>query len=168
MTFYEMHLLLFAKNFLMLYAKLSNIHILQGTLPTYLNIHTYLQSIFATYLLHIHICKAFCYLSTPFERHFCYMFTFYSHIWSYTWEAASCYVRSHIFTLIWKAISCYTFIGKAIFVLLIHIFERQFHVIYSYFEKHFRAIFNIHAHLQSTWLPILYTYVHGEQHFHTI
>ena len=101
-----MHLLLFAKNFLMLYAKLSNIHILQGTLPTYLNIHTYLQSIFATYLLHIHICKAFCYLSTPFERHFCYMFTFYSHIWSYTWEAASCYVHSHIFTLIWKAISC--------------------------------------------------------------
>ena len=31
------------------------------------------------------------------------------------------------------------------------------------FEKHFRAIFNIYAHLQSTWLPILYTHVHGEQ-----
>jgi len=43
---------------------------------------------------------------------------------------------------------CYTFIGKEIFVLPIHIFERQFHVICSYFEKHFRAIFNIDAHLQ--------------------
>ena len=67
-----------------------------------------------------------------------------------------------------KQFHVYTFIGKAIFVLLIHIFERQFHVIYSYFEKRFRAIFNIHAHLQSTWLPTLYTHVHGEQHFHTI
>ena len=154
-TFYEMHLLSFAKN-LMLHAKISNIHILQGTLPTYLNIHTY-------------FAKHFCHLSTSFERHFCYMFTFYSHIWSYTWEAASCYVRSHIFTFIWKKqFHVYTFIGKAIFVLLIHIFERQFHVIYSYFEKHFRAIFNIHAHSQSTWLPILYTHVHGAKYFHTI
>jgi len=51
-----MHLLSFAKKFLMLYAKLSNIHILQGTLPTYLTIH-----IFA---------KHFCHLSTLFWMSF--------------------------------------------------------------------------------------------------
>ena len=67
-TFYEMHLLSFAKNFLMLHAKLSNTHILQGTLPTYLTTHTYLQSIFATYPIpHTYIfARNFCYLSTPF------------------------------------------------------------------------------------------------------
>ena len=44
----------------MLHAKLSNIHILQDTLPTYLNIHTYLKSIFVTYLLHLNDIFAIC------------------------------------------------------------------------------------------------------------
>ena len=65
-------------------------HILRGTLPTYLIIHTYLQGILlpiSTYIhickafllpisTYIHICKAFCYLSQHtyiFARHFCYL-----------------------------------------------------------------------------------------------
>ena len=136
-----MPLLSLAKKFLMLHAKLS-IHILQGIL---LPIYSILNGIFA-------ICSHFIriYVHT-LER-----------------QLHAIYIYSHIFTFIQRAISCCTSIGKAIFVLLIHIFERQSHVICSYLEKHFRATFNIYTHLQSTWLPILYTHVHGEQHFHTI
>ena len=152
----------------MLHAKLSNIHILQGTLPTYLTTHTYLQSIFATYPIpHTYLQGIFATHLLRFEWHFCYMFTFHSHICSYIWDATSCYIFAHVYTHL-KTILCRTFIEKAIFVLLIHILERQFHIICSYFEKHFRAIFYIYAHLQSIWLPIQHTHVHGEQHFHTI
>jgi len=59
------------------------------------------------------------------------------HIYVHTLERQLHAVYSHIFTFIWKAISCCTFIGKAIFVLLIHIFERQFHAICSYFWEAF-------------------------------
>ena len=86
--------------------------------------------------------KAF---ATHLPHSFCYMFTFHSHICSYIWEATSCYIFAHVYTHL-KTILCRTFIEKAIFVLLIHILERQFHIIRSYFEKHFHAIFNIYAH----------------------
>ena len=63
--FHEIHLLPFAKKFLMLPTKLSNLHayfarhfaylsnhtyIFARHFASYLNIHTYLQGIFATYL----------------------------------------------------------------------------------------------------------------------
>ena len=71
-TFYEIHLLLFAKNFLMLPSKLSNIHAhLQSTLPTYLNIHTHLQGIFATYLnIHTYLQGILTTYLLHFEWHF--------------------------------------------------------------------------------------------------
>ena len=43
---------------------------------------------------------------------------------------------------------------RQFFLLLYSNFEKQFHTICSHFEKHFRAIFNIYAHWQSTWLLI--------------
>ena len=140
------------------HAKLSNIHILQGTLPTYLNIHTYLQSIFVTYLLHLNDIFAICshfihtYGHTP-ERQ---LHAMYVHTYLHSFGKNNFMLHIH-----WKGNFCITNSH-------IYFFERQFHVIYSYFEEHFRAIFNIHAHSQSTWLPTLYTHVHGEQHFHTI
>ena len=66
-------------------------------------------------------------------------------ICSYIWEVTSCYIFAHVYTHL-KTILCRTFIEKAIFVLLILILERQFYIICSYFETHFRAIFNIYAH----------------------
>ena len=106
-------------------------------------IHTYFPRHFATYLLHF----------------FCYMFTFHLHTCSYIWEATSCYTFAHVYTLL-KTISCRTFIGKAIFVLLIHILERQFYIICSYWEafschfqhictfcKAFSYLFNIHMYM---------------------
>jgi len=44
------------------------------------------------------------------------------HTYVHTLERQLHAIYSHIFTFIWKATSCCTFIGKAIFVLLIHIF----------------------------------------------
>ena len=123
----------FAENFLMLHAKLSYIHILQG--------------IFAIYSTYIHIGKAFCYLFTQhtyiLARHFCYLSNIYTY-WQcillprdvHTLERQLHAIYSHIYTFIWKAI----------FMLPIHIFERRFHVICLYFEKHFRAIINIYTH----------------------
>ena len=106
-------------------------------------IHSYFPRHFAAYLLH-------------FECHFCYMFTFHSHTCSYIWEATWCYIYSHIknnfmLHIHWKRNFCTTHSH----------FERQFHAKCSYSEKHFWAIFNIYAHLQSIRLPIQHTHVHG-------
>ena len=130
----------------------------------------------------MHIGKAFLLpIYSILNGIFCYYVTILRSIYVHTLERWLHAIHSHIFTFIWKAIPlshihayihslerqflCYTFIGKAIFVLPIHIFERQFHVICSYFEKHFRAIFNIYAHLQSTWLPIQHMYALFERDF---
>ena len=135
-----MHLLSFAKKILMLHVKLS-IHILQGILlPTY----SILNGIFAICLHFIHI-----YVHT-LERKI-YSIHIFTHIYIHLKNNFMLHIH-------WKSNFCTTHSH----------FERQFHVIYSNFEKRFRAIFSICAHLQSIWLPIQHTHVHGEQHFHTI
>ena len=102
------------------------------------------------------LSKAF---ATHLPHSFCYMFTFHSHICSYIWDATSCYIFAHVYTHL-KTILCRTFIEKAIFVLLIHILERQFYIICSYWEafschfqhictfcKAFSYLFNIHMYM---------------------
>ena len=73
-------------------------------------------------------------------------------------QSKGIHLKIHVFAYIHS-------LERQFFALPIHIFERQIHVICSYFEKHFRAIFNIYAHLQSTWLPISHLYALFERDF---
>ena len=131
-TSYEMHLLSFAKKFLMLHVKLS-IHIFQGILlPTY--------SIWMTFLLYVH--SSFTYMFIHLRGNF------------------MLYIYSHIFTFIWRTISCCTFIEKTNFVLLIHILKDNFmsyvpilrsvfvpYLTYMHICKAFGYLFNIHMYM---------------------
>ena len=74
----------------------------------------------------------------------------FPHIYVHTLERQLHAIYSHIFTFIWKAISCCTFIGKAIFVLLIHTFERQFRHTFLFWEAflcHIQHICTFAKHL---------------------
>ena len=109
----------------------------------YLFKHTYIFARHFCYLSkHIYIFERhFCYLSKHtyiFARHFCYLSKHilnvifaicphFTHIYVHTCERQLYATYSHILTFAWRAI----------FILPIHICERQFHVICSYFEKHF-------------------------------
>ena len=115
-----MHLLSFAKNFLVLHAKLSKIHILQGTLPTYLTIHTYLQSIFlppiyfisTAFLLYVHILFTYMVIHLIGSFMLCTFIHIYTHLKSnfmlhIHWKGNFCITNSYTY---WKAIWCHIFL----------------------------------------------------------
>ena len=102
-------------------------------------------------------------------------FMLYIRTYLHSFEKQFHVTYSHIYTFIgkaifmlhihWKGNFCTTYSWeRRIFLLPIHVFERQFHVICSYFEKYFCATFNIYAYLQSTWLPIQHMYALFERH----
>ena len=143
-TFCEMHLLSFANNFLMLHAQLSNIHISQGALPTYLTTHTY---IFANHNHTYIFAKHFCYLSNPtyvFARHFCYLSTPF-------WMAFLLYVHI-LFTYMVIHL-------RGNFMLYIHTylhsFEKQIHVTHSLERKFLYYLFIFLKGNFMSYIPIL-------------
>jgi len=122
----------FAKTFLTLYVKVS-VHILQGILlPTY----SILNGIFAicSHFIHIHV--------HTFER-----------------QLHAIYIHTYLY-IFWRTISCCTFIGKATFVLLIHILKGNFmpyvpilrsilepHLTYMHICEAFDYLLNIHMYM---------------------
>ena len=138
------------------------------------SIHTYLRGIFATFLTYIHTCKAFfCAtyhsilngISTPFWMAFLrYMFTFYLHVCTYTWETILCYIFMHIHIHL-KSNFCatYSIFLKGNFMSYIHIL-RSILVLHSTYirilqgtllpTQHMHALFERYFLL----LPILYIY----------
>jgi len=106
-------------------------------------------------------CKAFCYLPTPFWMAFLlYVHISFTYMFIHLRWNFMLYIYSHIFTFIWKTTSCCTFIGKAIFVLLIHILKGNFmpyvpilrsifgpYLTYMHIRKAFDYLFNIHMYM---------------------
>ena len=132
----------------MLHAKLSNIHILQGTLPTYLTIHTYLQSIFfATYLLHLNgifaICSHFIliYVHT-FERQ---LHAIYIHTYLHSFEE-----QFHVAHSLEKQFLYYSFTFlKGNFISYVPTLRSIFVPFSTYMHicKAFSYLFNIHMYM---------------------
>jgi len=97
-------------------------HFFQSIFATYINIHAYSRYFCCLYL---HTCIFARYFFATYIYSilggilFCYMFTFYSHIYTHLRVNFMLHIHTHL-----------------------HLFEKQFHAICSHFEKHFRAIFN--------------------------
>jgi len=197
-AFYEIHLLSFAKNLLMLPTKLSNTRVYFARhfaylsnhtntfirhFDTHLNIHT-LERYLCYLSKHTYIfARNLCYLSkhtymfsrhfATYQLHFEWHFLLYVHIYLHLFEKQFNVTHSHI----------QIFIGKEIFMLHIHwkgnfmsyvpILRSIFvpYLTYMHICKALGYLFNLCTlYLKGIYflLPILYTHVHGEEHFHTI
>ena len=99
------------------------------TLYVKLSTHIFQGILLPTYSIFFVICSHFIYI----------------HVHTFERQLHATYIFAHIYIHL-KTISCCTFIGKVIFVLLIHILERQFHIICSYFETHF-VPFSTYMHI---------------------